>query len=276
MIKDVVVNLSLGAGHDPALDYALSLAAAFDAHICGVAFEYEPVIPPTFMGGVPTDLIDAQRAENKKLADAALARFEAAAKRSSLSAEHRSFEATLMGAADTFAQIARRFDISVVGQSEPEKASPQEFIIEGALFDSGRPVIVVPYIQREGLKLDRVIVCWDASRTAARAIADALPLLANAKMIDVVTIASKGGKPDELPGVEISQHLARHGLKIDAKHIVAQDVDVANTILSYAADSGADFIVMGGYGHSRLREFVLGGATRGILASMTAPTLMSH
>lgn len=276
MIKDVVVNLSLGAGRDPALDYALSLAEAFDAHICGIAFEYEPVIPPTFMGGVSTDLIEAQRAENKKVADAALARFEAAAKRSSLSAEHRSFQATLMGAADTFAQIARRFDISVVGQSEPEKASPQEFVIEGALFDSGRPIIVVPYIQREGLKLDRVIVCWDASRTAARAVADALPLLAKAKMIDVVTIASKGGQPDELPGVEISQHLARHGLKIDAKHIVAQDVDVANTILSYAADSGADFIVMGGYGHSRLREFVLGGATRGILASMTAPTLMSH
>ena len=192
MIKDVVVNLSLGAGHDPALDYALSLAEAFDAHVCGVAFEYEPVIPPTFMGGVPTDLIDAQRAENKKVADAALARFEAAAKRSNLSAEHRSFEATLMGAADTFAQIARRFDISIVGQSEPEKASPPDFIIEGALFDSGRPVIVVPYIPRAGLKLDRVIVCWDGSRTAARAIADALPILAKAKSIDVVTIASKG------------------------------------------------------------------------------------
>ena len=276
MIKDVVVNLSLGAERDAASDYALSLAAAFDAHICGVAFEYEPVIPPTFMGGIPTDLIDAQRVENKKIADAAVARFEAAAKRAGVSTEHRTFEGTLMGAAESFAGLARRFDISIVGQSEPDKPSPRDFVIEGALFDSGRPVIVVPYIQRAGLKLDRVIACWDASRTAARAIADAMPLLARAKMIDVVTISSKGGKPDELPGADISEHLARHGLKIDSKHIVAQNVDVANTILSYAADCGADFIVMGGYGHSRLREFVLGGATRGILGSMTAPTLMSH
>jgi nucleotide-binding universal stress UspA family protein len=137
-------------------------------------------------------------------------------------------------------------------------------------------VIVVPYIQKQGLKLDRVLVCWDGGRTATRAIADSLPFLLRAKAIDVVIVASGRAKSDEIPGADIGQHLARHGLKIEVKRIVAADTDVPNTILSYAADSSADFLVMGGYGHSRLREFVLGGATRGILASMTVPALMAH
>jgi nucleotide-binding universal stress UspA family protein len=136
--------------------------------------------------------------------------------------------------------------------------------------------IVVPYVQRDGLKLDRVMVCWDGSRTAARALGDAMPLLARAGNVQVVIVASEPGKSDEIPGADIAHHLARHGLKVELKQIVVHGLDVANTILSHAADSGADFIVMGGYGHSRLREFVLGGATRGILGSMTVPTLISH
>jgi nucleotide-binding universal stress UspA family protein len=148
--------------------------------------------------------------------------------------------------------------------------------VQGALFDSGRPMLVVPYIQREGLKLDRVLVCWDGSRNASRAIADALPFLERAKAVDVLVVGKGRDRGDEIPGADIAQHLARHSLNVDLKRIVAADTDVANTILSYAADSSADLIVMGGYGHSRLREFVLGGATRGILQTMTIPTLMSH
>jgi len=119
-------------------------------------------------------------------------------------------------------------------------------------------------------------VCWDGGRTATRAIADAMPFLRRAKSIDVVMVASGRSKSDDVPGADIAQHLARHDLKIEVKRIVASDIDVPNTILSYAADSSADFLVMGGYGHSRLREFVMGGATRGILSSMTIPVLMSH
>jgi nucleotide-binding universal stress UspA family protein len=166
--------------------------------------------------------------------------------------------------------------LSVVGQAEPDRPAPEELIIETALFESGRPVVVVPYIQKDGLKLDRVVVCWDASRTATRAIADSLPFLTRAKAIDVITVTDGHAKNDEIPGADIGHHLARHGLNIEIKRIVSPDVDVPNTILSHAADCSADFLVMGGYGHSRLREFVLGGATRGILTSMTVPVLMSH
>jgi nucleotide-binding universal stress UspA family protein len=149
-------------------------------------------------------------------------------------------------------------------------------IAETTLFESGRPLIIVPYIQKAPLKLDRVMVCWDGSRAAARAIADAMPLLERAGNIEVVTVANERGKRDEIEGADIGQHLARHGLKVEVTRIARGDVDVIDALLSHAADSGADFMVMGGYGHSRLREFVLGGVTRSMLRTMTVPTLMSH
>jgi len=276
MYKDLVVNLAIRDERDVATDYAGSIAEAFDAHVCGIAFEYEPVVVPTFMGGVPTNLIEAQRAESRKAAETAIARFEAAMRRSRLSAEHRILAASPFGAAEQFGGIARRFDLSVVAQVEPEKPAPQQFVTEAALFESGRPVVIVPYIQKQGLRLDRVVVCWDASRTAARAVADALPLLIRAKSIHVLTVSRHATKPEDLPAADISQHLARHGLNVNAQHVVAPDIAVGSAILSYVADSSADFLVMGGYGHSRMRQIVLGGVTREILASMTVPTLMSH
>ena len=137
-------------------------------------------------------------------------------------------------------------------------------------------MIVVPYIQKAPLKLDRVMVCWDGGRQAARAIADAMPLLEKAGKVEVVIVANERGKEDEIEGADMGQHLARHGLKVDVKRISGGKIDVADVLLSHVADSGTDFIVMGGYGHSRLREFILGGVTHSILRSMTAPVLLSH
>jgi len=276
MIKDLLVNLTIGAERDYAADYAVSIAEAFAAHIAGIAFAYEPVVPPTIMGGIPANYIEAQRADAEKAAGEAVARYEEKARRAGLSAESRVMDASIAGASDLFGRMARRFDISVVGQAEPEKVAPEELIIEAALFESGRPVVVVPYIQRDGLKLDRVLIGWDGSRNAARSIGDALPLLALAKSVDVVMVASDKVKSDELPGADIAEHLARHRLKVEVKRMPSGGIDVANALLSYAADASIDFIVMGGYGHSRLREFILGGATRGILTSMTVPVMMSH
>ena len=152
----------------------------------------------------------------------------------------------------------------------------EELIAESVLFEAGRPVIIVPYIQKAPLKLDRVMACWDGSRPAARAIADAMPLLERAGLVEVVIVSNERGKRDEIPGADMGQHLARHGLKVDIKRISEGSIDVADALLSHAADFSADLIVMGGYGHSRLREFVLGGVTHSILKSMTAPVLMSH
>jgi nucleotide-binding universal stress UspA family protein len=276
MIKDIALALEVGSSRDAALDYAVSVAAAFEAHIAAIGFAYEPVMPPIdSVSAVPADIIDAEREESRKAATAAISRFEEAARRAAVSAETRMIEASISGAAKEFGAIVRSFDLAIVNQANPNTLV-DNLMVEGALFDAGRPVLVVPYIQRTGLKLDRVMACWDGSRNAARAINDAMPFLTRAKAIDVITVGGEKYKNHTIQGADIAQHLARHGLNVELRNITTGDVDVPNAILSDAADRDADLIVMGGYGHSRLREFVLGGATRGILSSMTVPTLMAH
>ncbi len=277
MIKDILVSLSVGqTSSDVAVDYAISVAKSFDAHLAGIALTYEPYMPGTVFNGVAANIVASYRAQIEKAGKAALEKFETAVRRSDVSAESHLLQTSLAGIDELFAKTARRFDLSVVGQTKPGKDFPEEILPETALFGSGRPVLIVPYIQKAGMKLDRILVCWDGSQAAARALGDAMPFLARSKSIDIVTISRNEGPRDELPGVDIAHHLARHKLKVEFKRIVANDPDVASIILSTAADLGSDMIVMGGYGHSRLREFVLGGATRGLLEAMTVPVLMSH
>jgi len=277
MIKDIALHLSADTKHEAAANYAVSVADAFGAHLAAITFAYEPVSLVTLMGGVPpADFINAQRALAEEAAKAAMTKFGETARRVGVAADVRLEIVDFVDAADIFGHFARRFDLSIVGQANPDVVGPQELIIEAALFQSGRPVVVVPYIQKSGLTLNRVLVCWDGGRQAARAIADALPFLHRAKTIEVVIVVTEPLKSGELPDADIARHLARHELNVDLKRIVTEGTDVANTILSYAADVSADFIVMGGYGHSRLREFILGGVTRELLSSMTIPTLMSH
>jgi nucleotide-binding universal stress UspA family protein len=172
--------------------------------------------------------------------------------------------------------MARRFDLAIVGQGQPEMSTMEQIIGETTLFESGRPIIMVPYIQKRPFKIDNVMICWDGSRAAARAVADAIPVLGEGSRVEVVMIVNERGKQYDIEGPDISQHLARHGFKVELNRLPGGDIDVADALLSHAADSGADFIVMGGYGHSRLREFVLGGVTRSIFQSMTVPVLLSH
>jgi nucleotide-binding universal stress UspA family protein len=276
MFKDVVVNISGRGTRDFAAEYATSIAATCGAHLAGISFLYEPVIPDGTLGGIPVDLIELQREENSKVANEAVSRFEAGVKKAGISAETRILDATFGGAATVFAQIARRFDLAVVGQAQREGGASDELVVEGALFESGRPLVVVPYIQKRGLTLERVLACWDGGRTAARAIGDAMPFLERAKAVDIVIVAEERKGGDEINGANMGEHLARHGVTANVKRIAKGDLAIEDVLLSYAADSGADFMVMGGYGHSRLREFILGGVTRGILASMTVPVMMSH
>lgn len=276
MIKDIIVNLSM-ADRDPAGEFAVLLAEAHEAHLLGAVCAFEPILPGSVMGGIPPEFIESQRRETDKAVQAALSRFDQTAKRTGISFETYTLRASMGEASGMLGRLARRFDLAVCGQQDPGQATAaNELMAEALLFESGRPVVMVPYIQKGPLKLDRIMLCWDGGRAATRAIADSLPLLKKAKQVDIVIAASKRGKDDEVPGADLGQHLARHGLKVDVKRLTASDIDVTSTLLSYAADSGADMIVMGGYGHSRLREFILGGVTRGILSSMTVPVLMSH
>ena len=276
MIKDLVVNLTSGAENDPACRYAISLAEAFNAHVTGVAFAYDPPWPPaiTDLGGaqILRSLLEKSRAD----AGSTAAQFEAAAKRSQLSCQALTPEASLPGAAASLANLVRAYDLAVLKQSSGDEDVTSHDIIEAVLFNSGRPVLIVPYIQKAGFSVKRVVVCWDGSRAAARAVADSLPLIARADNVQVLTVVTGKFDENDVAGADIAEHLARYKLRTERSRLPAPDIDVANAILSHAADANADLIVMGAYGHSRLRDFVLGGATRGMLQSMTVPTLMSH
>ena len=276
MIKDILVSLPIGRLSDSAISYAVSVAEAFEAHLTGMAFVHTPFVPGTVFGGAGTGFIATYRAQVEQAAKAAVAKFEDCARHAGLSATSQTLESELADLDDLFTQATRRFDLSVVGQIEPGKETLGIMLPETALFGSGRPVLVVPYVQKAGMKLNRTLICWDGSQAAARAIGDAMPFLVRTKSIDVLTVMKSETVGNELPSADMAQHLARHNLKVDFKRIVANDQDIGNTILSAAADLGSDMIVMGGYGHSRLREFVLGGATRAVLNAMTVAVLMSH
>jgi nucleotide-binding universal stress UspA family protein len=276
MIKDIVVNLSVAEDGGYAGDFAVSVASTVGAHLTGIAFVYDPIIPVAATGYIPPEVIEAQQRDNEAAAKAAMDRFNAAADRAGLTVDSTKLGASLASAGEQFGRIARRFDLAIVAQAEPEKDAVEELIAEGTLFESARPVIIVPYIQKAPLKLNRVMACWDGSRQATRAIADAMPLLERAGQVELLIVANERGKQDEIPGADMGEHLARHGLKVDVNRITEGDIDVADALLSHAADASIDFMVMGGYGHSRLREFVLGGVTRLMLRSMTVPVLMSH
>ena len=151
MIKDLIVNLAIGAERDPARDYALTIAEAFGAHIVGMAFAYEHVLPGYVLGGLPAELVTEAMLQHQKAVEAAVERFDAAAKRGLLSAEHIVNKVLERDVPVVLASAARRFDLSVVMQSEPDGVD-NDRLIEGLLFESGRPVNIVPYIQRDGLK----------------------------------------------------------------------------------------------------------------------------
>jgi nucleotide-binding universal stress UspA family protein len=271
MIKDIIVNLSVNENGSVVGAYAVSVAAALQAHLTGVAFIYDPMVPTSVGRYNPAAVIETQRAANETAVECAVRSFAAASNRAGISAETLTLSASLRGAADQFAGMARRFDIAIVGQ--PEMSRMEWIIGETTLFESGHPMIMVPYIQKGPFKIDNVMICWDGSRAAARAVADAIPILDKSGRVEIVIVTNERGKIED---ADIGQHLAHHGLKVEVHRIPGGDIDVADALLSHAADSSADFMVMGGYGHSRLREFVLGGVTRSIFQSMTVPVLLSN
>jgi nucleotide-binding universal stress UspA family protein len=251
------------------------MAAAFNAHLSGTAFVHDLVIPGSVFDSAAAAYSTQYRQETEAAAKRAVAAFEEKCRRDGLAHDSATLDGAMISVADQLSRKARSFDLSVLPQATPDGDDDETFLIEAALFESGRPILVVPYIHVAPFKLDRVVIAWDGSRSAARAVGDAIPLLKRGKDIEIVTV-TPDTKPGGVPAADLAQHLARHGLKIEVRSLVADSIGVANCILSHAADHSADLIVMGGYGHSRLREFVLGGMTREMLQSMTVPTLMSH
>ena len=167
----------------------------------------------------------------------------------------------------------RLFDLIIVEQINKERNPARSRIVAASLFKTGRPVLIVPYIQAQPATFKTVLIAWDGSVPAVRTVGDALPLLATAHDVVIVQVDAK--TPKRCDGTMLQQHLSRHAINARIKR-TASAGDIANTILSYAADTNADLLVMGAYGHSRTREEIFGGTTRTIMESIILPVLMSH
>jgi nucleotide-binding universal stress UspA family protein len=276
--KTILVHCDAGKAVSHRLDIAVELAQRFGARLVGFHAR-QPFEPPVDFGaGTSFAMDDVFRMHDEAVKAneaAASAAFTKAIKGKTLSTEWRVVDGH---ADDELIVQARYADLVVVGQAEPDQSATPSDLPEAVALATGRPVLVVPYIgvQRPPGKV--AMLCWNASREAARAAYDALPLLTAADKVVVLVVeprSSNAGHGAE-PGADVAAWLSRHGAKVTVQRDVAPDADVGAAILSRAADHDVDLIVMGLYGHSRLRELVLGGASRTLLGSMTVPVLMAH
>jgi nucleotide-binding universal stress UspA family protein len=268
-IQDILVLVDKAS--QAAGPYALSLAARLGAHLTAVTLVSEHSRAGPFRE-LPHNLLAAMYDDSCREAKEALEPFE----RAEMSGVDT--ELIIVPASQTaegrFRWLARHFDLTIAQQSAHE-GPVNDFMLEAVLFGSGRPVLFVPHGQVAQAQLRTILIAWDESATVARAIGDALPLLRMADHVELVTVAEARSGQSDNPSTRMIHHLARHGIAANVMTLPFAG-GVTDTLLSQAADIGADLLVMGGYGHSRLRELVLGGTTRTMLASMTVPTLMAH
>lgn len=276
MYKTLLVPVDGRARSARSLEAAGKLAAQWDAHVVGLFVQPPNQIPAHARAeGSAVVLEEAHAKAVAEMTTRARARFDEGVKAAGIGrAEWR------VGRGDPAAVMAlhaRYADLVLVNQTDPQDDSRTGFA-DTILLSVGRPVLVLPYAGAAAVKADNILVCWDAGREAARAVTDALPLLQRAKRVTVLSVdgrATAGGHGEQ-PGADIALYLSRHGVKAEAARTTSGGIDPGSVILSRAFDYGSDLIVMGAYGHSRVREILLGGATRTILQQMTVPVLMSH
>lgn len=274
--KTILVHCDAGPKVGRRLAVAVELARRNAAHLIGVAVR-QPFVTPAFAEGItPMDsLYTAYETTAKADEGIAAAAFAAAVKSAGLSTDWVVAE----GYAEEQLPVRARYaDLLVLGQSDPDAETRTPPVApESVVLASGRPALVVPHVGVSSPPGHRILLCWSATRESARAATEALPLLRQAVKV-IVLIVDRDHPPAGAgePGADIKTWLARHGIDALVQHDVAVDSDVGGVILSRAADNSADLIVMGLYGHSRLRQMVLGGVSRTMLASMTVPVLMAH
>jgi nucleotide-binding universal stress UspA family protein len=277
--KDLLVHLDDSKGCAKRVDAAVRLAGQHGAHLAGVYPIVEIPLLNYIREQIPEDVQARIEAEAQSRAETALGGFRQTAERSGISYETRTDRALDTTLARVLGMHARYADLLILGQVDPEEP-PQvgRHLPEEVVLSSGRPLLMVPYIGAPATIGRRVVVAWDASREAARAVSDAMPILERADSVVVVSINPKG-KPlghGEVPGTDIGAHLAHHNVNVEVERVAAGELSVGDALLSHVAARGADLLVMGGYAHSRVRELVLGGVTRTILETMPVPVLMAH
>jgi nucleotide-binding universal stress UspA family protein len=275
--KSIVVHLDISQNAHPRLEIALRLAKQFGAHLTGAFAVFTPDPRSLYvMAGTAEYYLTHEQLRMERRA--ALERlFHAELRRAEVQGEWIAIDEP---ASLAIPRKGRCADLVVAGQDDP--GDPESYVgdafAENLVLSCGRPVLLVPYALNERSAGSRVLVAWDGSREATRAVHDALPFLRAAESTTILTVnGARAGERQRIPGVDIATVIARHGVQVEIADIeTGTDGSAGEVLLSHVADSGADLLVMGAYGHARWQELVLGGATRTILQSMTVPVLMSH
>ena len=274
--KDILVVVDDTPACEARVNVAMQLAARHEAHLIGLMVN-EVYVSPIAAARIPSGLLDEHRRAVGEARGRVREKFERLASAAGVPHEWHAAEGDPVTAVTLF---SRHADLAVIGQENPDHGGfgTVRHLAEQVVLASGRPILVVPCAGACPSVGKRVLVAWDASREATRAVADALPLLYDAE--HVVALSANpdagAGQHGELPGADIARHLARHGVRVDVQRASSRDVSVADLLLNRIADEGIDLLVMGAYGHARVREIWLGGVTRRLMESMTVPVFISH
>lgn len=277
MLKNILVHIPSERSIRPISDSAISLAITHAAHLDAVSIGFETASLGLAIDGAAA-VAAVYRVEHESAlarAKAALAVFETEARNAGITYGLQPITGGQAEIAATVGALARLYDLTVVLQPEPDYNTFDNTVPQEILFQSGGPVVFIPYTHKGPFEPKHIGIAWDGSRLAARALRDAAPFLAHAQTVTIISVNEKELAAD-VSATALKAHLARHKLTAGIVRMSADHSDIQPTILSIAADSELELIVMGGYGHSRLKERILGGVTRGMLQSMTVPTLMSH
>lgn len=274
--KTLLVHLDDSERCNARLQLALDLARRWNAHLIGLYVVCQDLLEPLWRRDEPLRLAEYERLSDERR-QRAEQKFLAAAERAGCSVEWR---APAGPATDNAIMHARHADLLILGQQDPGDRATfvERNFVEDVVMGCGRPAIVVPYAGEIRTFGENVLIAWDGGREAARAVADALPLLAHARFVNIDTVAHGEPDPDKAPpGADVAAYLERHRIRASFSVTPSADaVGVGATLLNRLSDLHADLLVMGLYSHTRMRERVLGGATRTILETMTVPVLMSH
>lgn len=274
-LRDLLVLVDDTRGCGARIDLAVGLAREHDAHLLGLYATSAPELPPMVAAYFPPEVLAEVAERQREAARAAAELFRARSAELGARAEWREVQGP---APATALQHIRHVDLAVAGQAAGgADAGPEDHVVESLVLASPRPLLLVPSAGAPAQVPRRVLVAWDAGAEAARAVHDALPLLAAASRVTILGVnpgaASAGG---EYPTSRLAAHLARQGVKAEPEHHFAEAGGVGEALLEQAVARGAELLVMGAWGHSRLRELALGGATRHVLRHMHLPVLLQH
>ncbi|MCG8695704.1 MAG: universal stress protein [Minwuiales bacterium] len=272
-ITSILLHLTQDPRNDARTETALNLAASHNARLIALYTIMPPQLPAYVMGYVPPELLERYSKEAADAANEAKSVFQPKADAAGVAFEWRQAEGMPHDIVSFHAHYA---DMVVVGQTAPDKerVAGTEGLPDELVLSAGRPILVTPYIGDYSKVGKSVLVAWNGTREAARAVHDALPFLQQASEVTIFGVDMPSAQ--HIPGADIATHLARHGIKPRVEYTVAPDIPIGDALLDAVSDYGCDMLVMGAYGHSRIREIALGGATRHILQHMTVPVLMSH